>query len=57
MINLREFVGMLIIFTATNFGGWWALGFDLTTKEKIKCSLGFEVFILAICIGIYLFCS
>lgn len=53
-INLRELVGMLIIFTAVNFGGWWVFGFDLTTKDKIKCSLGFEAFILAISIGAYL---
>lgn len=51
---MREFIGMLIVFSATNFGGWWAFGFDLTTKDKIKCSLGLEVFILAISIGAYL---
>lgn len=54
MINSREFVGTLIVFTAVNFGGWWMFGYDLTTKDKIKCSLGFEVFILAIGVGTYL---
>lgn len=51
---MREFIGMLIIFSATNFAGWWAFGFDLTTKDKIICSLGLEVFILVISIGAYL---
>lgn len=51
---MREFVGMLIVFTAVNFGVWWSFGFDLTTKDKIKWSLGLEVFILAISIGAYL---
>lgn len=54
---MKEFFGMLIIFTAINFGCWWAFGFDLTTKDKIKCSLGYEAFLLAISIGAYLFCS
>lgn len=54
MINLRELIGMLIIFTAVNFGGWWVFGFDLTTEDKIKCSLGLEVFTLAVSIGAYL---
>ena len=53
-INLRELIGMLIIFTAVNFGGWWVFGFDLTTEDKIKCSLGLEVFTLAVSIGAYL---
>ena len=53
-INLREFIGMLIIFTAVNFGGWWVFGFNLTTEDKIKCSLGLEVFALAVSIGAYL---
>ena len=51
---MREFIGILIVFSATNFGGWLAFGYDFTTKDKIKCSLGLEVFILAICIGTYL---
>lgn len=51
---MREFIGTLIVFSATNFWGWWSFGYDLTTKDKIKCSLGLEVFILAICIGAYL---
>lgn len=51
---MRELVGTFIVFTAINFGGWWSFGFDLTTKDKIKWSLGLEVFILAICIGAYL---
>ena len=51
---MRELIGMLIIFTAVNFGGWWVFGFDLTTEDKIKCSLGLEVFILAVSIGAYL---
>lgn len=51
---MKELVGMLIIFTDVNFFCWWAFGFDFTTKEKIKYSLGLEVFILAICIGTYL---
>lgn len=51
---MKELIGMLIVFSAINFGGWWAFGFDLTTKDKIICSLGLEVFILAISIGAYL---
>ena len=53
-IDLRELIGMLIIFTSVNFGGWWAFGFNLTTEDKIKCSLGLEVFTLAVSIGAYL---
>jgi hypothetical protein len=53
-INLRELVGTFIVFTALNFVGWWSFGLDLTTEDKIKCSLGLEVFILAISIGAYL---
>ena len=52
--NLRELIGMLIISTAVNFGGWWVFGFNLTTEDKIKCSLGLEVFTLAVSIGSYL---
>ena len=52
--NLRELIGMLIIFTAVNFGGWWVFGFNLTTEDKIKCSLGLEAFTLAVSIGAYL---
>lgn len=51
---MKELVGTFIVFTALNFGGWWSFGFDLTTEDKIKCSLGLEVFILAISIGAYL---
>jgi hypothetical protein len=52
--NLKELVGMLIIFTDVNFFCWWGIGFGLTTKGKIKNSLKFEAYILAICIGAYL---
>lgn len=55
--NLKEFVGMMIIFTTFNIGYWCVSGFNLTTKEKIKYSLRDEAFILAIVIGAYLFCS
>ena len=51
---MRELIGMLIVFTAVNFVGWWAFEFNLTTEDKIKCSLGLEVFILAVSIGAYL---
>ena len=51
---MRELIGMLIIFTAVNFGGWWVFGFDLTTEDKIKCSLRLEIFTLAVSIGAYL---
>ena len=51
---MKELVGMLIIFTDVNFFCWWGIGFGLTTKGKIKNSLKFEAYILAICIGAYL---
>ena len=54
VIKFRELLGMLIIFTAVNFGGWWVFGFNLTTEDKIKCSLGLEVFKLEVSIGAYL---
>ena len=51
---MRELIGMLIIFTAVNFGGWWVFGFNLTTEDKTKCSVGLEVFALAVSIGAFL---
>lgn len=51
---MKELVGTFIVFTAINFWNWLAYGFDLTTKDKIICSLGLEVFILSISIGAYL---
>ncbi len=51
---MKEFFGMMIIFTAVNFGCWWIIGHSACTKDKIICSLAFEAFILAVGIGAYL---
>lgn len=54
---MKEFIGMIIIYTTFNIGHWCVFGFNLTTKEKIKCSLVGEAFLLSISIGAYLFFS
>lgn len=52
---MNEVIGLLLMFTAINYGGWVLFGYDFTLKEKIRNFILFEIFLVLLILGCFLF--